>query len=82
MSKKRKKNPKGNMYQIYIAPFGEGYRKNEKLVWEGYGEDNPWEVFDEFIQTHRKDTVTLYVLGGNNLFHELAQYENGKIFYE
>lgn len=78
--KRRKKNPQGRMYQIYVAPFIQSYRKTEKLIWEGYGEDNPWDVFDEMIQTHRKDVVTLYVVKYTTL-HELAQYWNGVISY-
>ncbi len=68
----------GYLYSIWIAPFKQGYRKTEKLIWEGYGDDNPWKAFNDLALTHLEDCVTLYV-EKYNVLNELAQYWDGEI---
>lgn len=77
---RRKRNPasRGALYQIWTEI--KGRKGSERLIWEGYGVESPWEVFDVMTGIYGRDIVKLYVLKGN-MFHELVQYKNGEVIF-
>lgn len=76
---KRKNNPLGGMYYIYIIPSTKR-SATYKLVWKGYGETNPWGMFREAAWIHYDKRIALYVQKKDTLY-ELAQCWEGEIIY-
>lgn len=80
---RRKRNPITKMYAIFVykdeQTFDNTYGMG-KIVWEGYGEDDPWEKFNQYTFEYVNKFVVLFQIR-YSMHHVLAEYWNGKVYY-
>ena len=70
----------GNIYEVYIEPSNEFYRKEEKYVKVVYKTDGPVTGLWADLITNRADKSRVLVATPNKLLHFVVQYGQGSIF--
>ena len=70
----------GNVYEVYIEPSNDFYRKEEKYMKVVYKTDGPVTGLWADLITNRADKSRIVVATPNKLLHFVVQYGQGSIF--
>lgn len=70
----------GNVYEVYIEPSSEFYRREEKYLKAIYKADGPVTGLWADLITNRSDRSRILIATPNRLLHFVVQYNQGSIF--